>query len=108
MNRKFVVLVSGVLFVLFLASVCQAGGVFVATAKNLRGALYQGFGPTPGHASEMAIVKCSQDSFVPPSCKVVSVRMDCPPPVCAPPMPMRKAVRKTNAYPAGYVGRPMP
>ena len=44
----------------------------MATAKNARGALYQGFGPTPGHASEMAIVKCSQDSFIPPSCKVVN------------------------------------
>lgn len=108
MKRKFVVIVAGLLFVLVLASLCQAGGVFVATAKNARGALYQGFGPTPGHACEMAVVKCSQDSFIPPSCKVVNVRMDCPPPVCAPAMPMRQAPRKVSANPAGYWGRPMP
>lgn len=110
MNRKFVALIAGLLFVLMLAAVSHAGGVFVATAKNFRGALYQGFGPTPGHACEMAIVKCSQDSFAPRSCKVVSVRLDCPPPVCAPPAPMRKPIKKTQAagYPGGYWGRPMP
>ncbi len=110
MNRKFVVVIAGLVFMLMLAATCQAGGVFVATAKNIRGALYQGFGPTPGHASEMAVVKCSQDSFIPPSCKVVSVRMECPPPVCAPPMrkPIQKS-RMSQTYPAAYsYGRPMP
>jgi hypothetical protein len=110
MNRKFIVVVAGLLFVLLVAAWSHAGGVFVATAKNARGALYQGFGPTPGHASEMAVVKCSQDSFIPPSCKVVSCRLDCPPPVCLPPMkrPIRKA-KVSRAVPAGYSwGRPMP
>jgi hypothetical protein len=106
MKRKFVVIIAGVLLVLMVAAVSHAGGVFVATSKNFRGALYQGFGPTPAHASEMAMVKCSQDSFVPPSCRVVSVRMDCPPPVCAP--PVHKPIRKVMANPAGYYGRPMP
>lgn len=110
MNRKFIVVVAGLMLVLMFAVTSHAGGVFVATAKNFRGALYQGFGPTPGHASEMAVVKCSQDSFIPPSCKVVSVRMECPPPVCAP--PVRKSISKTRmgqSYPAGYaMGRPMP
>jgi hypothetical protein len=110
MNRKFIVVVAGLLFVLLVAAWSHAGGVFVATAKNARGALYQGFGPTPGHASEMAVVKCSQDSFIPPSCKVVSCRLDCPPPVCFP--PMKRPIRKTKVsrtVPAGYSwGRPMP
>jgi hypothetical protein len=103
MNRKFIVVVAGLLFVLLVAAWSHAGGVFVATAKNARGALYQGFGPTPGHASEMAVVKCSQDSFIPPSCKVVSCRLDCPPPVCLPPMkrPIRKA-KLSCTVPAGY------
>jgi hypothetical protein len=107
MNRKVMVLVAGALFVLMLAASSDAA-VFVATAKNLRGALYQGVGPTPAHASEMAIVKCSQDSFIPPSCKVVLVRMDCPPP-CPPPLrkPISKA-RMGKVHPAGYYGRPMP
>jgi len=109
MNRKFIVVVAGLLLMLLMAAWSHAG-MFVATAKNARGALYQGFGPTPGHASEMAVVKCTQDSFIPPSCKVVGVRMDCPPPVCLP--PMRKPIRKakvSSTYPAGYSwGRPMP
>jgi hypothetical protein len=110
MKRKFIVVVAGLLFVLLMAAWSHAGGVFVATAKNARGALYQGFGPTPGHASEMAIVKCSQDSFIPPSCKVICVRLDCPPPVCMP--PMKRHISKTKmsrSRPAGYAwGRPMP
>jgi len=108
MNRKVMVLVAGVLFVLMVAASSDAA-VFVATVKNFRGALYQGVGPTPAHASEMAIVKCSRDSFIPPSCKVVGVRMECPPPVCAPPLrkPISKA-RVSKTYPAGYWGRPMP
>lgn len=109
MNRKVMVLVSGLLFVLLIAASSHAT-YFVATAKNARGALYQGVGPTPAHASEAAIVKCSQDSFIPPSCRVTCVRAECPPPVCAP--PMRKPISKTGmsrAYPGpGYWGRPMP
>jgi hypothetical protein len=108
MNRTVMVLVAGVLFVLMIAASSHAT-YFVATAKNARGALYQGVGPTPVHASEAAIIKCSQDSFVPPSCKVMCVRAECPPPVCAP--PMRKPISKVNrAYSGpGYSwGRPMP
>jgi len=108
MNRKVLVLVAASLFVLMIAASSHAA-LFVATAKNFRGALYQGVGPTPAHATEAAIIRCSQDSFIPPSCKVVGVRMDCPPPVCAPPMrkPISKA-RVGKVYPAGYWGRPMP
>lgn len=108
MNRKVMVVVAAVLFVLIIAASSNAA-VFVATVKNFRGALYQGVGPTPAHASEMAVVKCSQDSFAPRSCKVLCVRMECPPPVCAP--PVRKPISKAavgRAYPAGYWGRPMP
>ncbi len=109
MSKKFfvVVVVSGLVMVLLSAAASIASPVFVATAKNFRGALYVGFGPTPGHACEAAVVKCSQDSFIPPSCKVVSVRAECPPP-CPPP---RKMVRKSSvkAYPPMYpMGRPMP
>lgn len=71
----------------------NSDALFVATAQNLRGALYQGIGPTPGHATEMAVVKCSQDSFAPRSCRVITVRMECPPPVCA---PSRKAIKKSR------------
>jgi hypothetical protein len=38
------------------------------------------------------------------------VRMECPPPQCMAPMPMRKPIRKARAsepYPVPY-GRPMP
>jgi hypothetical protein len=115
MSKKFIVVGAGLLVVLAWAVVCQANGMFVATVQNFRGALYQGYGPTPGHACENGMVKCSQDSFIPPSCKVVSVRMECPPPACfvpPPPMPMRKPIQKSHAsgtYPAGYPwGKPMP
>ncbi len=71
----------------------NSDALFVATAQNIRGALYQGIGPTPCHATEMAVVKCSQDSFAPRSCRVVAVRMECPPPVCAMP---RKVIKKSR------------
>jgi len=115
MNKKFLVLALILMMSLVLAASSFASGVFVATAKNLRGALYQGVGPTPGHASEMAMIKCSQDSFIPPACRVLCVRMECPPPVCAPPMAMMPPpppVRKTRVsktHPAPYpqpYGRP--
>jgi hypothetical protein len=107
MKRMLIILVAGVLLVLMTAALCHANAIFIATAKNFRGALYQGVGPTPVHASEAAVIKCSQDSFVPPSCRVVSVRMECPPPLCPP----RKVVRKaqvSKVYPAPYsMGGPM-
>jgi len=95
MNHKFTALVLTLLFVLVFVVSSDASGMFVATAKNLRGALYQGFGPTPGHASEMALVKCTQDTFIPPTCRVIAVRLDCPPPMMAPP-PARKPIRKSS------------
>lgn len=79
---------------LLLLSAGDSDAFFVATAQNFRGALYQGFGPTPGHASEMALVKCSQNSFAPRSCRVLEVRMECPPPPCPP--PLRKPMTKTK------------
>jgi hypothetical protein len=117
MKKKVIVSVAaGVLLLVIGAALSYANGMFVATAQNMRGALYQGCGPTPGHACENAMVKCSQDSFIPPSCKVLSVRMECPPPACflPPPQvpPMRRPIQKSRAapnYPAGYPsGRPMP
>ncbi|MDQ7784232.1 MAG: hypothetical protein RDU20_15210 [Desulfomonilaceae bacterium] len=95
MNRTLIVLSVCMVLVLSAAPWSDAG-MFVATAKNLRGALYQGFGPTPGHASEMAVVKCSQDSFIPPSCKVVCVRMEMPPVAYAP--KVRKPVAKSRPF----------
>jgi hypothetical protein len=103
MTKKSIVLVSAMLCLVMTAASSDAAGVFVATAKNLRGGLYMGFGPTPGHASEMAMVKCSQNSFMPRSCKVMCIRMECPPPVAFMPPPPMPAVRKTkvsNSYPA--------
>jgi hypothetical protein len=85
MKRTLLALV-GVVIALAL-TVPSHAGFFVATAKNLRGALYQGVGPTPQHASEQAIIRCSQDSFIPPSCRVVCVRMEVPPaPLLGPPV----------------------
>jgi hypothetical protein len=103
MKRTLIVLCLGVVIALLAAPYGNAG-MFVATAKNLRGALYLGYGPTPGHASEMALVKCSQDSFIPPTCRVVCVRMEAPPVAYIP--KVRKSVAKTrrmtrNRYP-GY------
>jgi hypothetical protein len=95
MTKKSIVLVAALLCVVLTAASSDAAGVFVATAKNLRGALYMGFGPSPGHASEMAMVKCSQNSFMPGTCKVLCIRMECPPVAFAPPPPM-PAVRKTK------------
>jgi len=80
MNRNLIIVLAGILCVLIVSAVAHAGPVFVATAKNFRGALYLGMGPTPYHASEMAIVKCTQNTFFKGSCRVCSVRMECPPP----------------------------
>ena len=112
MKRTLIVLCVGVLFVILAAPLSNAG-MFVATAKNLRGALYQGYGPTPGHASEMAIVKCSQDSFIPPTCRVVCVRMEMPPMAFAPkvrkPIVKSRRYSKRSHYPQPYSwGRPQP
>ncbi|MFA6223721.1 MAG: hypothetical protein WC647_15535 [Desulfomonilaceae bacterium] len=93
MSKKSVLLLAILALVITAVVPESSEALFVATAKNFRGALYQGIGPTPGHATEMAVVKCSQDSFAPRSCRVLSVRMECPPPVCAPP---RKMIRKSR------------
>ena len=107
MFRKSVFAMAALALTAAIILPATADAFFVATAKNFRGALYQGVGPTPGHASEMAIVKCSQDSFAPRSCRVVTVRMECPPPVCAPKKTYKKTSYKTY-QPAPYsVGRPM-
>ena len=111
MKRMLIVLCFGMLIVFAMTSVAGAG-MFVATAKNLRGALYQGYGPTPGHASEMAIVKCSQDSFIPPTCRVICVRMEMPPMAMAPAKvrkPVRKSLHRAMNYPRNYSwGRTQP
>lgn len=107
MSKKSVLLLA-ILALAITAVVPESSeALFVATAKNFRGALYQGIGPTPGHATEMAVVKCSQDSFAPRSCRVVSVRMECPPPVCAPPRKMIKKSRYTCAPAPAPVCSPM-
>lgn len=107
MFRKSIFAMAAVALVVVAITPATSEAFFVATAKNFRGALYQGVGPTPGHASEMAIVKCSQDSFAPRSCRVVGVRMECPPPVCAPRKTAKKTSYRTSA-PASYsMGRPM-
>ncbi len=100
MSRKSIFLMALMALTVTAVIPGNSDALFVATAQNLRGALYQGIGPSAGHASEMAVVKCSQDSFAPRSCRVISVRMECPPPVCAPP---RKMIRKSN-----YSCAPMP
>ncbi len=76
MSRKLIFLLAVVICVMFVAPAANAGWIFVATAKNVRGALYLGAGPTPSHAAEIAIVKCSQDSFLPASCKICRMRKE--------------------------------
>lgn len=107
MFRKSLFVLVAMVMLFTVVGATTSDAFFVATAKNFRGAMYQGVGPTPGHASEMAIIKCSQDSFAPRSCRVVGVRMECPPPVCAPKKTYKKTSYKTSA-PASYSwGRPM-
>lgn len=108
MSNKYRLLVLGIALLIMASGSGDVNAFFVATAQNFRGALYQGFGPTPGHASEMAVVKCSQDSFAPRSCRVITVRMECPPPVYGP--PIRKPVTKMSGgyAPAPPWGKPMP
>ncbi len=102
MKKKLIVVLAGCVLLTLMAATAFAGPMFVATAKNLRGAMYLGYGPSPHHASEMAIAKCSQNSVLPPTCRVTCVRMEAPPP-CPPPMKMRKPIRKhkpmTKSYP---------
>ncbi|MGC8659749.1 MAG: hypothetical protein ACP5U1_11800 [Desulfomonilaceae bacterium] len=93
MSRKSILLLAVMAIAITAMVPSNSEALFVATAQNFRGALYQGIGPTPCHASEMAVVRCSQDSFAPRSCKVISVRMECPPPVCSKP---RKVIRKSR------------
>jgi hypothetical protein len=109
MNRKIGVVVLSVLL-LMLVTVASFGYVpplFVATAKNLRGALYLGYGPTPKHASEQAIVKCSQDSVVPRTCKVMCIRSECPPPPAPCKVPS-KVIKKTRYHATSTVYRAVP
>lgn len=97
MSRKLSVTVACGVLLALVASTAFAGPLFVATAKNLRGAIYLGHGPSPHIASEQAIAKCSQNSFIPATCKILCVRAECPPPVCAaPPCPPPKV--KKRAY----------
>lgn len=80
MAKKITVVVAGVLSLMIMTAAAHAAPAFVAMARNLRGALYMGYGPSPYHASEMALAKCTQDSFFPLKCRVVNVRMEVPPP----------------------------
>ncbi len=102
MNRKFGVTVACSLLVIMLASAVSAAPLFVATAKNLRGALYLGYGPTPKLASEQAVVKCSQDSLIPPTCKVVCVRAECAKPPCLGPQPTKMPTKVKKLKPFAY------
>lgn len=76
MSRKLIFLMTLVVCVMFVVPAAEAGWIYVATAKNVRGALYLGAGPTPSHAAEAAIVKCSQESIIPMTCKVCRMRKE--------------------------------
>ncbi len=80
MDRKAGGILACVLLVLLTAISVAASPMFIATARNLRGALFVGYGPSPYHASEMAMAKCSQHSWLPFKCRVLGVRMEYPPP----------------------------
>lgn len=48
----------------------------VATAQNLRGAMFQGHGPTPERAFDEAMAKCSASSWVTCTCRLISIRAE--------------------------------
>jgi hypothetical protein len=143
MNRSFVVVTMGLAMVIGLGAAVLAGPppcaiqpcpppvcavpaaappmcgppcLYVATVKNFRGAMYLGNGPTPGHAAECAMAKCTQDSFISASCKVVCMRAEAlpaPPPVMMKQTSKYRAPKKAAAaaQPMGNAyswGRPMP
>lgn len=125
MNRVSTSLIAAILILALACPAVMAGGplvrkkpkvvkdfIFVATAKNFRGALYIGYGPTAAHAAEMAIVKCSQDSVIPMSCEVCKMRKELASGdgVALPPM-AKKKYSKTSKLPEppGFPWRkPMP
>lgn len=53
----------------------------IAIAQNLRGALYEGYGPTPARAFEQAMSRCTNGSWMTCTCKIISIR--CEPVPCA-------------------------
>ncbi len=110
MKGKIASVVACLLLGLMLATIVEAAPMFVATAKNFRGAMYMGCGPSPCAATQAAVAKCCQDSFFARSCKVLCVRMEMPPP--PPPMPaMYKPIRKakpqiSQPFNPGPLGQP--
>jgi hypothetical protein len=70
------VVVFSLLSIFVLSSLCHAGTIFVATAQNMRGAMYLGYGPTPQCASEKAMESCTRDSWIPCSCKIRCIRCE--------------------------------
>lgn len=102
MSKKTLIVVVVLLGLVGSVAASWASPMFVATARNFRGAIFLGYGPTPFHASEAAVSNCSQHSFLPPSCKVMNVRMECPPPVPMPPPGVHKGVPKYKGSAAVY------
>ncbi len=79
---------------------------YVATVTNFRGAMYLGSGPTPGHAAECAMAKCTQDSFFACSCKVSCMRAEALP--MPPPVMMKQTSRhRFSRRAAAAVAQPM-
>lgn len=102
MSKKTFLVVVLSLVLVSAATATWASPMFVATAKNFRGAIFLGYGPSPYHASEAAISNCTQHSFLPPSCRVMNVRMECPPPPPGPPPGVYKTYPKPRGSAAGY------
>jgi hypothetical protein len=110
MSSMRTVLLTGLALFGFAAVAAGAhmiGPIFVAEAQNLRGAVYVGQGPTPHHASEAALCGCKQNSIIPRTCRVISVRMESPP--IRPPMPPAafhpyERLSKSHGHPQGQAG----
>jgi hypothetical protein len=102
MGGKFVASVF-VALVLVAATVNSgvAGPIYVATAQNLKGLLFTGYGPTPDHAGQMALSGCSRQSFLPITCKVVDLHAEFPPPPPPQMMQPMPKYRKSAAREAG-------
>jgi hypothetical protein len=97
MGGKFAAAVLIIPAIVFAACATSfAGPVFVATAQNLKGMLFTGYGPTPDHAGQMALAGCSRHSFLPVTCKVVELHAEFPPP--PPPQMMQPMPRYQKSY----------
>ena len=77
-----------VVILVVISSSAMANQTYVAVAENLRGSTYVGYGPTPSIAADQSLSSCTQNSWLPGTCRVKCIRMEYLPPPC--PIPMTR------------------